>query len=258
MTKVQPGLVPASRSLDIVSRARGFPTGLPLAFRGRRLSLRLPATPRHVWWVGGPARLPAGSMNHLSVSREMHTAIQLRHILPADAAAVSELGIRSKASWGYGPEEMAIFARELTFSGEDIPSRTDAAVAMVDGEVVGYFTLRAHPNGVTELEHLFVHPDWFHQGIGKALLQAALRAARDRGIDTITIIADPNSTGFYLKHGAVVVGEHTSSIKGRTIPVLSMPTDAFKGQQSHAEPMPEPARDIETHTFGALRDQRRD
>ena len=160
---------------------------------------------------------------------------------------MSELGIRSKASWGYGPEEMAIFARELTFNGDDILSRADAAVATVGGEVVGYFTLRAHPNGVTELEHLFVHPDRFHQGIGKALLRAALRAAKDKDIDTITIIADPNSTGFYLKHGAVVVGEHKSSIKGRTIPVLSMPTDAIRGQQSHAEPMPESARGIGRH-----------
>lgn len=152
-------------------------------------------------------------------------AIQIRRMLPSDAAAVSELGIRSKASWGYGPKEMEIFTREIMLSGEDIASCTHASVAVVNGEIVGYFTLLSHQDGTTELEHLFVRPDRFRQGIGSVLLSSALRAASSRGIDYLTVIADPNSTGFYINRGAVAVGEHRSSIKGRTIPVLSMATD---------------------------------
>ena len=146
--------------------------------------------------------------------------MELRKMGGDDLGAVSALGIRSKASWGYAAAEMEVFERELTLTDESLEELLDARVA-VDGAVVGYFTLRLHPDGRLELEHLFVDPECFGRGIGIRLFGAALRSAADRGFGRVTIISDPNATEFYTKLGAQIVGEHESSISGRTIPVLS-------------------------------------
>ena len=149
--------------------------------------------------------------------------VTLRQMHCGDLATVSALGIRSKASWGYDESEMEVFSGELSLDENSVADLLDAQVAVgAGGEIVGYFTLRAHDGGAVELEHLFVDPDHFRLGIGRQLLAAAEKAAADAGATGLTIICDPNSTGFYTKHGADIVGKHQSSIAGREIPVLRL------------------------------------
>lgn len=142
----------------------------------------------------------------------------------SDITIVSDIGILSKASWGYEPSDMEIFAKELTLTENDLALLFASKVAVSGSDIVGYYTICSHSDETLELEHLFVHPDWFRQGVGVALLEDALKLVKSKGINKVIIIADPNSTGFYVKHGAKIVGEHKSSIKKRIIPVLSMPT----------------------------------
>ena len=145
-----------------------------------------------------------------------------RPLTQADLETVSALGISSKASWGYSAEEMNIFRGELTLSEQDIDGLLAAKVAVIDNEIVGYFTIRKHEDGAVELEHLFVAPHIFRKGVGSALLKEARQAASKLGEPTLTIIADPNSAGFYEQAGATHVGDHNSSIPGRTIPVYEI------------------------------------
>ena len=90
-----------------------------------------------------------------------------------DLGAVSQLGIASKRSWGYDTNQMRVFADELTFSPDAFRGLLAAEVACLGGEIVGYFTIRQHADGGTELEHLFVAPERFHQGIGRMLFRSA-------------------------------------------------------------------------------------
>ena len=115
---------------------------------------------------------------------------------------------------------MDVFSKELTLSEPDLRSLADAQVALEADQIVGYLTMRLHGNGVVELEHLFVEPEKFDHGIGTRLLDAALASAKKSGATELTVFADPNSSGFYLKHGAEIVGEHKSSIAGREIPMM--------------------------------------
>lgn len=140
----------------------------------------------------------------------------------ADLKEVTRLGIASKASWGYSEQAMRIFAGELTLDEEHLDALLDAQVACEDGRILGYFTIRRHGDGVTELEHLFVRPDRFRQGLGAQLLQAARASAYRHGVEKLTIIADPNSSGFYEKFGAIHTGEHQSSIPDRVIPIYEI------------------------------------
>ncbi len=140
----------------------------------------------------------------------------------SDAARVSALAIQSKAAWGYDPEMMDVFREELTLSGEALVAAR-GHVAESRGEIIGYYTLVRRSAPEVELEHLFVDPGRFREGIGSALLKHAIETARNSGFVRMTIISDPNSAGFYEHHGAVLTGQHASAdIPGRLIPIYGI------------------------------------
>jgi len=146
--------------------------------------------------------------------------VTLRNMTVADLPQVSRLGIRSKATWGYAPKLMRVFTKELTLEASTLEQLSAAQVACRSEQILGYSTIREHSDGITELEHLFVHADHFGQGIGRELLEAALASAASTGAEKLTVVADPHAAGFYERFGAARVGEHQSSIPGRVIPVL--------------------------------------
>lgn len=139
-----------------------------------------------------------------------------------DLPEVSELGIRSKATWGYSEEAMAVFTQELTHGSDLITQSLEAIVACVDEKIVGYFTLVRRDDDSIELDFMFVIPESMRQGIGTAMMEEAMRLARSHDAEHLWLIADPNAVGFYEKFGAKQVAEHQSSISGRTIPVMKI------------------------------------
>lgn len=146
---------------------------------------------------------------------------ELRNFTREDLPAISDLGIRSKASRGYPEEMMRVFREELTICETEFDSLLVAKLAEHDGSPVGYFTLKTKPDGGIELEHLFVDPQFFGQGVGTQLLHDAICCAQERGFEELTLIADPFAESFYTKHGAEVTGQHASAdIPGREIPIM--------------------------------------
>lgn len=140
----------------------------------------------------------------------------------SDLAAVSALGIASKASWGYDEGAMEIFAEELTLTEPKFNELTAAWVAVMNDTIVGYASLIARTKTKVELEHMFVAPSHFGQGVGSALFQKALSHARAKGFREFMLISDPNAVGFYRKLGAQEIGQHQSRIAGRSIPIMSV------------------------------------
>ena len=74
-------------------------------------------------------------------------------------------------------------------------------VAELDGRVAGFAAVVGG-----ELDGLFVEPELWGQGIGRALTDAAVHEARNRGF-TLWVIASPTARGFYEKCGFSVEGE---------------------------------------------------
>lgn len=142
--------------------------------------------------------------------------IQIRPLMPEDATAVSELAIRSKSVWGYSPEQMAVFRRDLTITGEEI-SDSIANGATIAGQLIGYYAVRTGEREA-ELEHIFVDPAWLRKGVGSTLLRHALHECRQRGHRRVIVLSDPKAAGFYEKANAVLIESIPSSIPGRTIP----------------------------------------
>jgi GNAT superfamily N-acetyltransferase len=74
-------------------------------------------------------------------------------------------------------------------------------VAELGGEIAGFAAVVGG-----ELDGLFVEPDLWGGGIGKALVDAATHEARQRGL-SLTVIANPRAKGFYESCGFTLEGE---------------------------------------------------
>jgi len=74
-------------------------------------------------------------------------------------------------------------------------------VAEFGGEIAGFAAVVGG-----ELDGLFVEPDLWGGGIGRALVDAATHQARKRGL-TLKVIANPVARGFYENCGFSVEGE---------------------------------------------------
>lgn len=64
----------------------------------------------------------------------------IRKAQPHEAEAISQLGIRSKAYWGYSAEQIKVFESELTISPEAIVLHPTIALEL-DGRLIGYYAL---------------------------------------------------------------------------------------------------------------------
>ncbi len=145
--------------------------------------------------------------------------MELRPARPDEARLLSALALRSKAHWGYNDAFLAACKHELRIRGGEMADR-HVTVAEVDGVVAGHYTIDG-----TELGQLFVDPVHIGRGVGRALWRHAVGAARDLGIETLSIDADPFAEGFYLAMGATRVGSVPSgSIPGRELPRLTFST----------------------------------
>src|SRR4051794_28115785 len=74
-------------------------------------------------------------------------------------------------------------------------------VAELDGAIVGFAAVVAG-----ELDGLFVEPDLWGRGIGRALVDAATHEARKRGL-ALRVIASPSARRFYEACGFTDEGE---------------------------------------------------
>lgn len=74
-------------------------------------------------------------------------------------------------------------------------------VAEFDGDIVGFAAVVGG-----ELDGLFVEPDMWGGGIGRALVNAAAHQARRKGL-SLTVIANPAARGFYESCGFTAEGE---------------------------------------------------
>jgi GNAT superfamily N-acetyltransferase len=146
--------------------------------------------------------------------------LTIRRARVAEAAALSDLAMRSKALWGYDAAFMAACRAELTVRAEAIRAG-EVWVAEEEGALAGLLELV--PRGAeAEVRLMFVAPDRVGHGIGAALWRHMEARARAHGAVRVLLDADPNAEPFYARMGMAVVGRSPSgSIPGRTLPRMA-------------------------------------
>lgn len=148
--------------------------------------------------------------------------ISIRPATSGDARPLTELALRSKGHWGYSKSFLEACRDELSVTPQKIgDGRYTYFVAEADDCIAGFYALEDLADGSFELEALFVEPDSMGSGVGKTLMQHAVRQVAGCGGRSILIQGDPNAREFYMAAGASEVGVRESgSIPGRALPVF--------------------------------------
>ena len=82
------------------------------------------------------------------------------------------------------------------------PGSVHALATLLDGTAIG--TARLLPDG--RIGRLAVRAPWRGRGVGDALLETLVDAARERGLAEVHLHAQADAIGFYERHGFLVEG----------------------------------------------------
>lgn len=143
----------------------------------------------------------------------------IRPARPVEAAALTALAMRSKASHGYDAAFMEACRAELTIRETTLAERDVWVAEQPSGALAGFFGLCPPEGGVAEVDPIFVEPALQKGGVGWALWTKLEERARAMGAERIGLDADPHAVGFYERMGLAIVGRSPSgSIPGRFLP----------------------------------------
>jgi N-acetylglutamate synthase-like GNAT family acetyltransferase len=148
------------------------------------------------------------------------TPLTIREARPDEAAALSELAMRSKAHWGYDAAFLEACRADLTLTPREI---ADSATLICEGAagVLGFSRVVLMDERTAELDALFVDPTAIGTGAGKLLWERSVAVARELGAQDLVLQSDPHAEGFYLSRGARRIGEVASALlPGRTLPLM--------------------------------------
>lgn len=147
-----------------------------------------------------------------------HHEPAIRPARPDEAAALSDLALRSKAHWGYDAAFLAACRDDLTLTATEVARDAVYVVAAGDGSPQGFYRVPGRApaprdrGGDLTLDALFVAPDAIGRGYGRRLFAHAVAHATARGACGLTWASDPHATGFYHAMGARLVGATPSTV----------------------------------------------
>ena len=149
----------------------------------------------------------------------MTTHIRRAH--PEEGSLLTELTVRSKASWGYDDSFMESARPELEFQAGKFLPDFHVYILEAEGEPLGFCSLISVDSNTAELHDLFIEPRHIGKGHGKKLWDYAVNLARTLGFRRLILTADPNAEPFYARQGAVRIGEKRSPVHSdRSLPVM--------------------------------------
>jgi putative acetyltransferase len=143
------------------------------------------------------------------------TAPGLRPFLPADAPRLAALFRASVelladdfydedqlAAWIASVGDEAAFAKRL---GESL-----TLVALVEGEIAGFASLKDN----TQIDMLYVHPEFARRGVGSALVNALERLGAARSAQKLGVDASDAARDFFAAHGYISQSRNTVVLGG--------------------------------------------
>jgi len=162
--------------------------------------------------------------------------ISIRLAVPSDAPDMAEVLMRS---WEVAYRDIipAEYIREKSATRHDSFKRiiTDENstqyVIQTDGKTVGIMGINPTPHDddldddIAELESIYLHPDWYRQGIGSQAMDFAYEVARRAGKTAIVLwvfAGNTNSIKFYEKCGFSADGKTKTYDIGKVMDCIRM------------------------------------
>jgi len=139
---------------------------------------------------------------------------------PDDIQQLSEVAFRAKSYWGYPSKWLDLWKSDLTISEAQI--ERDYVLVAQSGQQIAGFIVISRNGGNTELEHLWVNPDFIRQGVGTHLYKQAMQWCLDHEVDQLKVVSDPNAQGFYESMGGELIDWIPSVPAPRRLPVLKL------------------------------------
>ena len=127
-------------------------------------------------------------------------ALTIRLARPDERLDLEALQRRASLALPEYREQLEAHPEVIELPAEQI-AEGQVLVAELDGCVAGFAAVIAG-----ELDGLFVEPDLWKRGVGKALIDAAAHEARRQGL-SLRVTANPTARGFYEKCGFTLEGE---------------------------------------------------
>ena len=145
----------------------------------------------------------------------------VRRARPEEGRLLTELTVRSKAYWGYDDSFLESARQELEFQASKFLPDFHVYILEMEGETLGFCSLISVDVNTVELHDLFIESRYIGKGYGKELWKYAVDVARNLGFKKLVFTADPNTEPFYVRQGAVRIGEKVSPVSAaRRLPVM--------------------------------------
>jgi GNAT superfamily N-acetyltransferase len=136
--------------------------------------------------------------------------LHLRPATEADRDALGALKLRSSLAWGDLTEEIAALPEAREVAAELLAM---TSVVETEGRIAGFVTVLRKGDHGAELEELFVEPGDWGRGLGRLLMEDAVRRAEAFGARSIEVVANARALGFYATCGFAVIGEVATQLE---------------------------------------------
>jgi GNAT superfamily N-acetyltransferase len=135
----------------------------------------------------------------------MRTDMLVRTATPIEKEALEALQWRASLANPGDRDSLLAHPDAIELPLEQIESGR-VIVAEAEGTVLGFAAVLPREDGDAELDALFVEPDSWKGGIGRALVQHCATLARSLGARSLHVVGNPHAEGFYLACGFDSVG----------------------------------------------------
>jgi len=145
--------------------------------------------------------------------------LSIKLLTDVDLSDANRVIVASKSYWKYSNEYLEEANKLLHLHQKCLQVQKFFALWEKD-ELIGLFSFCRNEDE-TLLDHFWLTPKIIGKGYGQYLWKAAVDIAINEKISGFKIFSDPPAEGFYIKMGAVKIGEKASRIMGGPIfPVL--------------------------------------
>jgi len=137
----------------------------------------------------------------------MSLSLNIRLARVEEHAALVALQVR--ASLANEGDRAMLLTRldEITFPVEDIAAGQVFVAEAPGARVLGFASALPRADGDVELDGLFVEPNAWKGGAGRALVAHVATHAKARGARAVHVVGNAHALGFYARCGFIEVGE---------------------------------------------------